>query len=424
VAEARKASAPAGRGPRPGVPTHRPARGAAGSRSLAGTTGFRARPRARRRAPTSFRDGTPGGVRWSGARSSHQVVPALDSPAPTPPPPPAGGPPHAIDVELIAVVAAVTEDEPRVLTIREGRLLPSGPFDIGDRSLQASLRAWVERQTHHPLGYVEQLYTFADRDRSDEDTARRVISISYLGLTRQSAAADQGAGAAAAAAAARDGAGWRRWYWYFPWEDWRAGPPGIVAKCLAPRLRAWAAASETRGEREERSWRARLNFGLGDLPWNEELVLQRYELLFEAGLVPEAVRRGTGAATSAEPVPGEAMLHDHRRILATAIARLRAKIKYRPVVFELMPPRFTLLQLQRMVEALAGQPLHKQNFRRLIDSQALVEETGEVQTETGGRPAKLFRYRPQVLRERAVSGTKLPLARGARPAGPAPTRGA
>ena len=105
------------------------------------------------------------------------------------------------------------------------------------------------------------------------------------------------------------------------------------------------------------------------------------------------------------------MRHDHRRILATGIARLRAKIKYRPVVFELMPPTFTLLQLQRTVEALAGRLLHKQNFRRLIDQQDLVEETGEVTTETGGRPAKLFRFRREVLAERQVAGTKLPLVR-------------
>ncbi len=85
------------------------------------------------------------------------------------------------------------------------------------------------------------------------------------------------------------------------------------------------------------------------------------------------------------------MFADHRRILATGIARLRAKIKYRPVVFELMPESFTLLQLQRTVEALAGLTLHKPNFRRLIEQQELVEETGETASETGGRPAKLFR---------------------------------
>jgi hypothetical protein len=105
------------------------------------------------------------------------------------------------------------------------------------------------------------------------------------------------------------------------------------------------------------------------------------------------------------------MAHDHRRILATGIARLRGKIKYRPVVFELMPPAFTLGQLQQAVEALAGRRLHKQNFRRLIEQQELVEDTGAVTTETGGRPARLVRFRRAVLAERAVAGTKLPLAR-------------
>jgi hypothetical protein len=105
------------------------------------------------------------------------------------------------------------------------------------------------------------------------------------------------------------------------------------------------------------------------------------------------------------------MTHDHRRILATGIARLRAKIKYRPVVFELMPPQFTLLQLQRAVEALAGRRLHKQNFRRLIEQQELVEETGAIAAEPRGRPAKLFRFRRAVVAERAVGSTRLPLAR-------------
>ena len=66
------------------------------------------------------------------------------------------------------------------------------------------------------------------------------------------------------------------------------------------------------------------------------------------------------------------MRFDHRRILATAIARLRAKLKYRPVVFELMPAEFTLTELQHTVEAISGRLLHKQNFRRLVEMEALV----------------------------------------------------
>jgi hypothetical protein len=301
----------------------------------------------------------------------------------------------AASIDLTAVVVAVTAEEPRVLTVADGAALPSGPFETDHRSLQLGLRSWVERQTHHPLGYIEQLYTFADRDRR-RDGGGRVISISYLGLTREAPAAGERAAA------------WQSWYRYFPWEDWRDGAPPLIGRAILPRLRRWAGEAGEPAIRRDRAERVRAVFAASERGWNEELVLQRYELLYEAGLVPEAAREGAAAAP---PLPGEKMAHDHRRILATGMARLRAKIKYRPVVFELMPPSFTLLQLQRAVEALAGRRLHKQNFRRLIDQQGLVEETGAVSTETGGRPAKLVRFRRAVLLERALAGTKLPLSR-------------
>jgi hypothetical protein len=304
---------------------------------------------------------------------------------------------RSVHAELVAVLVAVTHGEPRVLTTDDARALPAGPFELSHRSLQAGLRAWVETQTHHPLGYVEQLYTFADGDRSDESGAR-VMSVSYLGLTRE-------AGETGVAQV-----GWQDWYRYFPWEDRRAGPPALVDAQIVPRLLAWCDDSADAATRSRRRQRAAITFGLEGAAWNEDMVLQRYELLFEAGLVPEAARRQPGAGAAA--LPGEPMRHDHRRILATGIARLRAKIKYRPVVFELMPAQFTLLQLQLAVEALAGRGLHKQNFRRLIEQQALVEETGDMATGTAGRPAKLFRFRRDVLLERAIAGSKLPLSRG------------
>jgi len=298
--------------------------------------------------------------------------------------------------ELIAVLAAVTGEQPRVMTVRGGQALPSGPFESEHRSLQSGLRAWVQSETAHPVGYLEQLYTFADRDRHAQ--GERIISISYLGLVRESdAAAGQ--------------AGWRGWYDYLPWEDHRQGEPPIMEH-LNNALLVWAYRAETPELTAQRMRRIAFTFGFesGDWSgrWNEDLVLQRYELLFEAGLVAEAGMQ--------EDENGRSMFADHRRILATAIARLRAKIKYRPVVFELMPESFTLLQLQRTVEALAGLRLHKQNFRRLIEQQDLVEETGESHSETGGRPAKLFRFRYSIVEERALSerhlaGAKLPISR-------------
>jgi hypothetical protein len=309
----------------------------------------------------------------------------------------------AVAAELTAVIVAVTDGQPRVLTIDRGEALPSGPFEPGHRSLQAGLRAWVETQTHHPLGYVEQLYTFADQDRK-QGTLGRVVSVSYLGLTRE------------APVVAGWDAAWQPWYRFFPWEDFRGPGAALGEALLAPALYDWAESTDEAATQRDRQRRISINFGLRGQRWNEELVLQRYELLWEAGLVAEGRRAGTGLSDTlidalGNDAMGKPMRHDHRRILATGIARLRAKIKYRPVVFELMSPGFTLLQLQRTVEALAGRLLHKQNFRRLIDQQDLVEETGEVTTETGGRPAKMFRFRREVLAERQVAGTKLPLVR-------------
>lgn len=306
---------------------------------------------------------------------------------------------HMVAADLIAVLVTVTDGQPWVMTIRNASMLPSGPFELAHRSLQSGLRAWVEQQTRHPLGYVEQLYTFADRDRTEDDAWQRVISISYLGLTRERRGANT------------HEAGWRSWYDYFPWEDHRAGPPPFLESTMVPRLRSWAQEAGAPSERRHRWQRTAVTFGLDGCAWNEELVLQRYELLFEALLVPEALRRPSAAPVERPETPGQPMMSDHRRILATGIARLRAKIKFRPVVFELMPATFTLLQLQRSVEALAGRLIHKQNFRRLIEQQELVEETGATTSDTGGRPARLFRFRQAVLAERAIGGTKLPLTR-------------
>ncbi len=304
---------------------------------------------------------------------------------------------RGIAADLIAVLVAVTAGEPRVLTLQDARALPSGPFEPTHRSLQEGLRAWVERQTRHPVGYVEQLYTFADRDRGF-GPEQRFISISYLGLTRERPAAEGYE------------ASWRSWYLFLPWEDHRVGIPTMIDSEIAPRLRAWAESAANPTQEKLRANRIAVTFGLDGRRWNEELVLQRYELLYEAGLIAEAQQNDAGP-NSLGPAGGQNMILDHRRILATGIARLRAKIKYHPVVFELMPETFTLLQLQRCVEALAGRLVHKQNFRRLIEQQELVEETGETSQDTGGRPAKLFRFRREVLAERAIVGTKTPISR-------------
>jgi hypothetical protein len=314
-----------------------------------------------------------------------------------------------IEVGLTAAIVAVEAEEPRILVaadpqseIRAG--LPFGPFDpLAHRTFEIGLRAWVAAQTTLNVGYVEQLYTFGDRGRHARpgDLGPHMISVGYLALTRMPGKAE---------ALASAGAAFEPWYRFFPWEDWRDGKPDIVGDTVVPLLEQWARSG--RGEPVRplaRRERLRHCFGAGGSPWDEEKVLDRYELLYEAGLVEEARRDGREASVPRAKIPplGEAMRFDHRRILATAIARLRAKLKYRPVVFELMPDEFTLTELQRTVEAISGRHLHKQNFRRLVETAALVEPTGETSTATGGRPAALFRFRRDVVQERPAPGLRL-----------------
>ncbi|MBI1383685.1 MAG: NAD regulator [Rhizobiales bacterium] len=314
-----------------------------------------------------------------------------------------------LEIGLTAAIGAVDGGDPQILTVRTGTAsarydsLPNGPFSPRDhRTLETGLRTWVAKQSGLNLGFVEQLYTFADRGRLTEATSKQphVVSIGYVALTRMPEPTVQSGGA------------WRSWYAFFPWEDWRNGKPDIITREMLPRLRDWCESPEaaTRAHQPMRPIdRLKICFGIDGASWDEEKALDRYELLYEAGLVREAREDGRPAAHRWADLPafGQPMMFDHRRILATAMSRLRAKIKYRPVIFEVMPPEFTLFELQRTVEAILGSHLHKQNFRRLVENGGLVVPTGEVRAKTGGRPAKLFRFRREVLLERPAPGVRV-----------------
>ena len=146
------------------------------------------------------------------------------------------------------------------------------------------------------------------------------------------------------------------------------------------------------------------------------LTLERLELLYDAGIMAEADRDKRaidGDPDSPPPVNiGAPMASDHRRVLATALGRIRGKLAYRPVVFELLPGEFTLLQLQQVAEALSGTHLHKQNFRRLVMHADLVEPIGRTTAIGRGRPAELFRFRREVLGEKLTVGLSRPTLRG------------
>ncbi|MEM8963072.1 MAG: hypothetical protein AAGD38_16430, partial [Acidobacteriota bacterium] len=308
-------------------------------------------------------------------------------------------------VGLNAVIVAVTDEAPRVLVIphdRERDSLPFGPLDPGrDRTLELALRGWVREQTGMELGYVEQLYTFGDRWRhpGERDGDHRLVTVGYLALVREERLTSD--------------ARWRPFYDYLPWEDRRDGRPAVVGDMLEPWLETFITqgpgfGAKTRGDVRDRRERVDIAFGMGGASWDSDRVLDRYELLYEARLVAEPFADRERPVPADRPMAGRAMAYDHRRILATALSRLRGKIRYRPVVFELLPDTFSLLQLQRVVEALSGMRLHKQNFRRLVEKSGLVEGTGQFATGTGGRPPELFRFRRDVLRERPSPGVGLP----------------
>src|SRR5690625_4132994 len=198
--------------------------------------------------------------------------------------------------ELVAVVVSIIDSVPHVLVSShsaEGDLLrlPSGPLQTQHRTMQAGLRSWVEQQTGYHLKYVEQLYTFADPSRTK--AGGRIISVSYLGLTR--ATIGQGH--------------WVPWYELFPWEDRRFSTQ-LLDEEITPALTAWI---ESDAEaREARRQRCEADFGFQDFPWVPDLILQRYELLYEAGLVAESEAGGKGPSGRL----GRAMTFDHRRIVA------------------------------------------------------------------------------------------------------------
>lgn len=288
-----------------------------------------------------------------------------------------------LELRLDAVIVAVTDGAPRLLGVGDAQRarwsLPSATLS-DEATLDRAVRAAIEEQAGLEVRYVEQLYTFGDVARRSQD--HRTVSIAYLALVQETEL--------------QVGAEWLGYYDLLPWEDHRSGTHPQIQSAIEPELIAWA------GDNEERL--ARVSVAFGD-PFDGVRVLDRYELMYEAQLVEEWWVDQQSPVGS--PVFGEPMHLDGRRIVATALGRIRGKLSYRPVVFDLLPESFTLLELQRCVEALAGVQLHKQNFRRLIERAGLVEGTGE-RASRGGRPAELFRYRREVQLERSRLGVGQP----------------
>src|SRR5690606_183605 len=162
--------------------------------------------------------------------------------------------------------------------------------------------------------YVEQLYTFVDTLRT-RASGHPVLYVGYLGLVKE-----------AEDSLLEASASWQDWYRYFPWEDHRTGKPDWIARLFYPHLKKWVAFAEDESVRHNRQRRVDMCWGQGQYPWIEDNTLFRYELLYEVGLIPESPLFD---GSISENYTGRAMQHNHRRVLAMAMSRLRAKIKYR-----------------------------------------------------------------------------------------------
>jgi hypothetical protein len=304
---------------------------------------------------------------------------------------------ESLSAEVVAAVISVVDDEPMVRVIDTGTAprLPAAVFQPSRFAcLDTCVRATVLRDAGLALGHVEQLQSTIALD----ETGSPMLSIGYLALAHRA----EPDGERASMHNPVEGAGWQSWYTYFPWEDWRRGRPRILRDEILPRLDQWAREedfADVDPSETPRRHRLHMCFGDNEQMWDEEKVVERFDMLSDAGLVSTLSRSNAP------------MLSDHRRCLAVAMSRLRSRIKSRPLVFDLMPARFTLFELQRAVEAILGPHLHKQNFRRLVEHMGLVEPTDEMKSHTGGRPAKLYRFRQKCLLEHQQPGLRVRSAR-------------
>ncbi len=177
----------------------------------------------------------------------------------------------------------------------------------------------VQHQTGVELGSARQhLHALGGRQGPvgmAQSADLPVVAICYLALVDPAHIND------------RDGAGWRSWYQYFPWEDWRRGKPACLTEDIEPRLRAWAGLTHA-----PCSERLRIAFGWDGVAWDEEKVLERYDILSEAGLLEDAASLASNAGGALRSLPRlrHPILGDHARCLPARSASCGAASNANP----------------------------------------------------------------------------------------------
>lgn len=126
--------------------------------------------------------------------------------------------------------------------------------------------------------------------------------------------------------------------------------------------------------------------------WERVAAIERREdIAVAAVVVPWTGEQGGPVEVHVEGKPAS-LAFDHADIVGMAVKRIRGKLNYAPIGYQLLPDEFTLLDLQRVHEAIAGHPLNKDSFRRRMLASDEIEATGERQEGVGHRPAALYRF--------------------------------
>jgi 8-oxo-dGTP diphosphatase len=190
-----------------------------------------------------------------------------------------------------------------------------------------------------------------------------------------------------------------------PFEGRWALPGGFVAVGEDPETAARRELEEETGLMLARLYLEQLyTFGEADRDPREHVVSVAHYALVK--LSDHRVRAATDARDAAWfPVSDlPALAFDHERIVEVALTRLKGKVRYQPIGFELLPPKFTLSQLQRLYEVVLEVPLDKRNFRKKILAMNFIEELDEIEQDVAHRAARLYRFDKAKYRELAKKG--------------------
>ncbi len=272
-----------------------------------------------------------------------------------------------LSVTVDMLIFTVTEEEEknyrrlpekslRLLLIRRGNhpykhqwALPGGFVQLGE-SLDEAARRKLKEETNISDIYMEQLYTWGDVDR---DPRTRVICASYMALVDHTSLQIETSRQVA-------GAAWFTVVCKLYQEQKTVTPSGYILQQLF------------------------------------HLTLSHADQQLSATIKTVKTVETKVTTVTREIVACSGIAFDHAKIIEYGIQRLRNKIEYTDIAFNLMPERFTLTKLQQVYEIILDTELLKANFRRKIAD--MVVETDEYTRDAGHRPSKLFKFNPKWMK--------------------------